>query len=237
MSTTFQRILTFSIVITLLLVVGCKKTTEPENNAPVISAVTVNPPSVNVNDTATVTVTATDEDGDALTYSYMPSGGSIIGNTASVIWTAPSTAGAYSVAVNVTDGQGGEASGSGSLTVIQPAVVTQITGTASFPAGVNGDLNNSMVALYTSIANWNVYSPIKFIAVSGSGASVSYTITGVNSGNYYLDVWKDNDNDNVWSVDDFVGWYGSGALAAPALTEFQISAGETKVINVNMIII
>lgn len=237
MSTTFQRILTFSIVITLLLVVGCKKTTEPENNAPVISAVTVNPPSVNVNDTATVTVTATDEDGDALTYSYMPSGGSIIGNTASVIWTAPSTAGAYSVAVNVTDGQGGEASGSGSLTVIQPAVVTQITGTASFPAGVNGDLNNSMVALYTSIANWNVYSSIKFIAVSGSGASVSYTITGVNPGNYYLDVWKDNDNSGTWSVGDFVGWYGSGALAAPALTEFQISAGETKVINVNMIII
>lgn len=236
MSVIFKNLLIFSFIITLILVSGCKKTTEPENNAPVVSGVTVNPSSVNVGGTATVTVTATDEDGDALTYSYMPSGGSIIGNTASVIWTAPSTAGAYSVAVNVTDGLGGEASGSGSLTVIQPAVVTQVTGTASFPPGVNGDLNNSMVALYTSTANWNVYSPIKFIAVSGSGASVSYTITGVNPGNYYLDVWKDNDNNGFWSVGDFVGWFGSGALAAPALTEFQISAGETKTINVSMII-
>ncbi len=59
----------------------------------------------------------------------------------------------------------------------------------------------------------------------------------MNPGNYYLDVWKDNDNDNVWSVGDFVGWYGSGALSAPALTEFQITEGQTVTINVSMIVI
>lgn len=237
MSSTFQKILTFSIIITLLLVAGCKKTTEPENNAPVISAVTVNPPSVNVNGTATVTVTATDADNDPITYNYVPNGGAINGTGASVIWTAPGTAGAYSVTVNITDGQGGEATGSGNLTVIAAAVVTQVTGNASFPAGVNADLNNALVALYTNIANWNAYSPIKFVAITGSGANVSYTITDVNPGNYYLDVWKDNDNDNAWSAGDFVGWYGSGALGAPVLTEFQISAGQTVNINVSMIVI
>lgn len=237
MHTTFQNVLKFSLIITLLLFAGCKKITEPENNAPVVSGVTVNPPSVNVNGTATVTVTATDADNDPLTYNYVPNGGAINGTGASVIWTAPGTAGAYSVTVNITDGQGGEATGSGNLTVTEPAVVTQVTGNVSFPAGVNGDLNNAMVALYTSIANWNVYSPIKFIAVTGSGANVSYTISNVNPGNYYLDVWKDNDNDNAWSVGDFVGWYGSGALNSPALTEFQISEGQTININVSMIII
>jgi len=235
MSTIIQRILTFSVIITLILITGCD-TTEPGNNIPVISAVTVNPSSVNANGTATVSVTATDTDNDALNYAYMPSGGSIVGNTASVIWTAPSTAGAYSVTVTVSDGQGGEATGSGSLNVTATAVVTQVTGNASFPAGVNSDLNNSMVALYTTIANWNVYSPIKWVAISGSGANVSYTIPNVVPGNYYLDVWKDIDNDGAWSAGDFVGWYGSGALNAPVLTEFQVAEGETKVINVGMFI-
>jgi hypothetical protein len=235
MSSTFQKILTFSLIITLLLIAGCD-TAEPKNNAPEINSVTVNPPSVNVNGTATVTVDADDADNDPLTYTYMPSGGSIVGNTASVIWTAPSTAGAVSVTVTVKDGEGGEDTGSGNLMVTASAVVTQVTGTASFPAGVNSDLNNSMVALYTSIANWNAYSPIKWVAISGSGANVSYTIPNVNPGNYYLDVWKDIDNDGAWSAGDFVGWYGSGALNAPNLTEFQVTEGETKVINVGMFI-
>ena len=65
------------------------------------------------------------------------------------------------------------------------------------------------------------------MAVSGSGANVSYTIPNVNPGNYYLDIWKDNDNNGFWSIGDFVGWYGSGAWSAPTLTEFQISEGQT----------
>ena len=227
-------LLFFSLV---LLLSGCKTTTESKNNPPVISAVNVNPQTVNTGGNATVTVTASDQDNNPLTYTYVPNGGAISGTGSTVNWTAPGTAGAYSVAVTVTDGEGGEATGSGNLNVTAPPVVTQVIGTASFPPGVNGNLNNAQVALYTSIANWNVYSPIKFVAVSSSGASASFTIPNVNPGNYYLDVWKDNDNDNVWSVGDFVGWYGSGALSAPELTEFQISEGQTVTINVSMIVI
>jgi hypothetical protein len=234
---TFQNVLKVSIMLGVMLVIGCKTATEPENNAPIISGVVVNPPTVAANGTATVNVTATDTDGDALTYAYAPNGGAISGAGAAVIWTAPGNAGAYSVAITVTDGQGGQATGSGNLTVTPAAVVTRVTGRASFPAGVNSNLNNAQVALYTSIANWNAYSPIKFVAIMESGANVSYTINDINPGNYYLDVWKDNDNNNVWSVGDFVGWYGSGALAAPALTEFQIAAGQTITINVNMAVI
>ncbi len=53
---------------------------------------------------ATVTVVASDADGDALTYSYVVSGGAVNGNGASATWTAPSTAGDYLVTVAVTDG-------------------------------------------------------------------------------------------------------------------------------------
>ncbi len=237
MSATFQKTLIFSIIISLLLVTGCKKaSTEPKNNDPVISAVTVAPSTVSANGFATVTVTATDADNDALQYNYSPNGGSISGTGASVNWTAPGAAGAYSVAITVSDGNGGEDTGSGNLTVT--AAVTQITGTASFQAGVNGDLNNSKVSLYTSLDNWNVNNPIKFGAVSGSGASATFTIIGVNPGNYFLDIWKDNDNDGVWaSSGDYVGWYGTGGLSNFALSEFQISQGQTFIANVAMYIV
>lgn len=236
MSTTFQKILIFSIIITLLLVAGCKKSTESSNKDPVINAVTVSPPTVPANGFATVSVTAIDADNDVLSYSYVPNGGSISGTGASVNWTAPSAAGAYSVAITVSDGNGGQDTGSGNLTVT--AAITQITGTASFQAGVNGDLNNSKVSLYTSLDSWFVNNPIKFGAVSGSGASATFTITGVNAGNYFLDIWKDNDNDGVWaSSGDYVGWYGTGGLSNYALSEFQVSEGQTFVANVAMFIV
>ena len=115
--------------------------------------------------------------------------------------------------------------------------VIQITGTAKFPAGTSGDLSNSKVSLYTSWDNWLNNQPIKFGAVTGSGASVNFTLTDVNPGNYYLDVWKDIDNSGGWSLTDYVGWYGSGGLGALSLTEFQIAEGQTFSCTVDMYII
>lgn len=212
--------------------ISCSK--EEENGAPTVSAVTVNPASVAANGITTVSVIATDPDGDALSYSYTVSGGAIAPNGASASWTAPSQAGAYSVTVTVSDGKGGQASNNGALTVT-PAV-TQVTGTASFPAGTSGDLSNAKISLYTTWDNWVSNQPIKFGAVTGSGATVSFTLTGVNPGNYYLDVWKDLDNDGNWSLGDYVGWYGSGGLGSPNLTEFQISEGQTFNCSVSMYI-
>ena len=116
-------------------------------------------------------------------------------------------------------------------------VVTQVTGTASFPAGTSGDLSNAKVSLYLTYDDWLNNSPIKFGAVSGSGATVNFTISGLNPGNYYLDVWKDIDNSGTWTSGDYVGWYGSGGLGAPALTPFMISTGQTFSCSITMYII
>jgi len=118
-----------------------------------------------------------------------------------------------------------------------PPPVTKVVGTAQFPAGTSGDLSNAKVSLYTSYDNWENNVPIKFDAVSGSGASVTFEISNVLPGNYYLDVWKDIDNNAFWSVNDFVGWYGSGGLGSASLTEFQITEGQTFNCSVNMYII
>lgn len=115
--------------------------------------------------------------------------------------------------------------------------VTQVVGSAQFPAGTSGDLSNSKVSLYTSYDNWVTNQPIKFVAVSGSGASASFAITNVLPGNYYLDIWKDIDNSATWSSADYVGWYGSGGLGSPSLTQFQVAEGQTFSCSVNMYII
>jgi len=227
----------FSVILlsSIIIITACKK--DEENKSPTVSAVTVTPATIDAGGTVTVTVAASDPDGDALTYAYTATGGAVQGAGNVATWVAPNAAGAYSVTVLASDGNGGTASGSGALTVTDVPPETKITGTAQFPAGTSGDLSNAKVSIYTSWENWNTNQPIKFAAVTGAGASVTFTITDVLPGNYYLDVWKDIDNSSNWTLGDYVGWYGSGGLGSPSLTQFQITEGQTFNCSVNMYII
>ena len=114
---------------------------------------------------------------------------------------------------------------------------TKVVGNVNFPAGTAGDLSNAKVSLYLTYDDWVNNSPVLFTTVVGSGANVTYEFKDLNAGNYYLDVWKDNDFNGVWSVGDFVGWYGSGGLGSPSLTPLQVSAGNTFTANVTMYIL
>jgi hypothetical protein len=105
--------------------------------------------------------------------------------------------------------------------------VTTVKGTASLPAGVTGDLTNAKISLYTSITEWSNNIPVKSAACTGSGASVTFSLTDILAGTYYLDVWKDTDNSAGWSSGDIVGWYGTGSLGSITLQPFQVSTGST----------
>ena len=214
---------------------GCKDETGPSNTAPTISSVVVNPATVPINGTATVTVTAQDQDGDPLSYAYVPNGGAVSGTGSVVTWTAPGTAGAYSVAVTVSDGEGGEATQSGTLTVAQG--VTQIVGTASLQVGQAGDLSNARAAIYANLTDWNADLPALFTAVTGSGSSVSFTIANMPAGTYYLDVWKDSDNSGSITSGDFFGVYGSGVYPNYSLTPIAISDGQTVNVTITVVIL
>lgn len=231
----YTRLSFLAIATVLMFTAGCKKA----NNIPMVTSVMVNPTAVDAGQTASVSVTATDLDNDPLIYSYQVNGGAIQapGTGPAVQWISPSTEGAYSVTVTVTDGQGGSAMGTGALTVNKKSTVTKVMGTASFPAGTSGDLSNAKISIYSTYDNWVNNTPIKFGAVTGSGSSVSFTLDNVLPGNYYLDIWKDNDNSATWTLGDFVGWYGSGGLGSANLTEFQLTAGQTLNVTVNMLII
>jgi hypothetical protein len=98
-------------------VTGYVTITVRANNPPTIASLTAGAewtiPSGNVQ----VTCSASDTDGDELSYGWTASAGSISGTGAVVSWTAPQAVGTYNITVVVTDGYGGEAAGSVSLSV------------------------------------------------------------------------------------------------------------------------
>jgi hypothetical protein len=233
MKSNFIKLL--AMLVLPMFVASCNKDDTPSNKVPVISSIQVNPPSTAANGVVNITVLAVDPDGDPLTYSYVVTGGAISGIGPNVSWTAPSTPGAHSVTVTVSDGKGGTATGNGSLTVQQ--AITQITGTARFLAGTAGDLSNAKVSIYTTRDNWVNNNPIKFGAVNGVGAVVTFSLTNINPGNYYVDVWKDNDNNGFWSAGDFIGVYGNINLGADGLSEVQVGQGQTVNVSIDMFIL
>lgn len=221
----------FMWVLIGLTFMHCQKDEKP-NSSPVIQSVTVTPNTVNANGMVTIQVVATDADNDLLQYSYIVTGGAITGSGPNVTWTAPSAHGANSVTVTVSDGKGGVATSNASLTVQKP--VTQITGTASFIAGVSGNLENAKVSIFTSLENFELNQPVKWTAVNGSGGSVTFALTDIIPGNYYLLVWKDNNNSTIIDNGDYVGIYGKVNLGSWNLTEIQLAEGETFTCAIEM---
>ena len=87
---------------------------------PIISELTADPPSIDINQTTIITCTASDGDvGDILTYTWTKNGGTFEGITSgsTITWRAPSTADTYTVTCDVSDGNGGEATKSVDISV------------------------------------------------------------------------------------------------------------------------
>lgn len=108
-----------SIIISVVLSIGflaywgCENCpTCPENYAPVINEILINPPSVSAGDLVTLTAVVTDKDGDTITYNWSCAGGNIyIGiplygtTTNPARWRSPDTAGTYTITCIVSDGK------------------------------------------------------------------------------------------------------------------------------------
>ena len=75
------------------------------NHEPVIDNVLVDPVTIEPGESSTINVTASDPDGDDLFYEYKPSGGTIMGSGAKVVWKAPQSNGKYTIQIMVSDGE------------------------------------------------------------------------------------------------------------------------------------
>jgi hypothetical protein len=101
----------------LILMAGCNQ----PNHDPVITAVNATPSDhVELGGTISLSVVATDQDNDPLTFTWQAASGTLSATTGtSVVWTAPSTEGSYSVTVSATDGREGVATMDRGLTAYQ----------------------------------------------------------------------------------------------------------------------
>ncbi|NWF49691.1 MAG: hypothetical protein HXY49_04040 [Ignavibacteriaceae bacterium] len=108
-----------------------------------------------------------------------------------------------------------------------PATSGTIAGTISLPPGAGGDITNTRVAIYQSFDDWNNDRVLKATATSTGGA---FSLTNLTPLIYYLDAWKDNNNNTVIDAGDFFGVYGSGTYPTYNLSPIQVVAGQTTTI-------
>ena len=113
--------------------------TEPpetfDNAVPIITAFTASPTTVMVGETVALTVVAMDADeGDVLTYLWSADDGTLSSTTLpETTWTAPTVAGAYTVAVSVTDPKDASAELLATINVVDGVAA----GRAEIEIGVN----------------------------------------------------------------------------------------------------
>lgn len=204
-----------------LFSVSCTKEIQ---NIPVIESFSVSPDTVIAGDIALLTSVATDADNEDLVYSYNVSAGQLSGYGDSVYWLTPLYAGIYNSVLRVTDPNGNQSIDSVKLVVLSSGMST-VSGTASFPEGVNFDLSDAKVRLFASIADRNAGHSLDSTRVFGFGSIVSFKFPAVEPGTYYMDVWKDMDNSYTISTGDFIGWYGSGDFVYPNLKPLVVQDG------------
>jgi hypothetical protein len=86
------------------------------NAPPEISSLDPSTTSVSLEEGCIVSCVASDADGDTLTYDWTATGGAITGEGSTITWIAPAAEGSYTITVSVSDGKGGTASDSCTVT-------------------------------------------------------------------------------------------------------------------------
>ena len=104
-----------------------------------------------------------------------------------------------------------------------PATTGIITGSVTLPAGAPGSVNNARVALYNSFDDWLNDRFVFQTAISGT----SYTLENLVPGTYYMDAWKDQNNNAVIDAGDLFGVYGNFSASGTTLTPIPVAAGQT----------
>lgn len=115
----------------------------------------------------------------------------------------------------------------------QPTTGT-ISGRITLPPGAAGDINNTSLAIYASFDDWLNDRVLRFVTANSSG---NYFFTNVTPGTYYMDAWKDNNNNTFFDTGDFWGVYGSGSYPNYLVSLFSVAAGQTTAINFTIFVI
>ena len=157
----------------LLLAPSC---TTPTNRPPIIASLEAEPEKVITLGSCQIVCNATDPDSDELSYRWSASGGGIIGEGATVTWTAPLSAGSYNVTVTATDGRGGEITDYVTITVRvnSPPTITSLVANAAW-AAPSGILQVTCIASDPDDDELSYEWTATGGNISGTGAAVNWT--------------------------------------------------------------
>lgn len=201
------------------------------NAAPVIRSVSASPSVVSRGGSSRIAVFADDRDGDELTYTYQVHAGEIIANGSSATWTAPEFEGKFIITVTASDGHR-TVEAYISLTVFAP--MTMLTGTLGLPFGQDGNLGQISVILRPGATGFDQDQMTRYANVTGSGRQASFSFEDVLPGRYFLEAWRDVDQNGRVTAGDYYGRFSSASnnpLLDPPLT---ISEGETRYVHIQM---
>ena len=115
-----------------------------------------------------------------------------------------------------------------------PGTTGTISGRVSLPPGAGGSTDNTRVAVYASYSDWE---NDRVLRPSSAGSNGNYQITELPPGTYYLDAWKDNNNNRLIDSGDFFGVYGSNTYPTYQPSPIPIVAGQTSSISFEMLIL
>ena len=90
-----------------------------QNHPPFISALIAQPSTLETGQRSYLTCHAADQDGDILHYTWISSGGSILGSGPSITWIAPHQTGSYSISCEVMDSSGSKDIKSVQLSIVE----------------------------------------------------------------------------------------------------------------------
>jgi hypothetical protein len=105
----FNKLLNFVILLiflmTLFFFTGCRDLIPFINHRPTISALIADSLELDIGQSTVITCYANDQDGNILTYNWSKTGGVINGSDSVITWTAPTTAGTYTINCSISDGE------------------------------------------------------------------------------------------------------------------------------------
>ncbi|MCB9249429.1 MAG: T9SS type A sorting domain-containing protein [Ignavibacteriales bacterium] len=158
---------------------------ESFNDNPQILNFNANPRKIDLGKETEITCNAEDIDGDELIYEWKSKFGSISGIGKTVTWSAPNASGNYFVSCKVTDGKGGEAADSISISVRDFSIIQSgnlicfypFTGNANDESGNNNGIISGATSTSDRFGNNNS-------ALSFDGVNDNVTVANTNSINF-----------------------------------------------------
>jgi len=136
------------VISSLLVVSACTNTPPPPpppptpiNQQPAIDSLTADKQEVATSGDVNLVAITSDPDGDILTYQWSADSGTFSGEGKSVTWTAPAISDNYTIRLTVSDGKGGTATASTTISAIDkpnhPPTVIGMTIDGAAPVQVN----------------------------------------------------------------------------------------------------